>query len=68
MCRADGRCSSSGGGLDRALSQVIDGTRQSASSLDEQFEPLILKGICVDADGPKPRSDVVTGFGQAQAE
>ena len=54
MYRADGRCGSSSGGFDRALSQVIDGARQSASSLDEQFERWILKGVGMDADGAKP--------------
>ena len=68
MCRADGRCSSSGGGFDGALSQVIDGAREPASSLDEQFERLILKRVGMDADGAKPCSDVVTGFGPARAD
>jgi hypothetical protein len=45
---------------------MIYGARQSASSLDEQFECLILKGIGMDADGAKPCSDVVTGLGRLE--
>ena len=58
MCRADGRSSGSSSGFDSALSQVIDGARQSPRSLDKQFEGLILEGISMDAGGPKPRSDI----------
>src|SRR5215472_12561635 len=38
----------------------------SASSLDEQFERLIVKGISMDADGPKPRSDIITRLGRLE--
>jgi hypothetical protein len=43
--RANGWRSGGGRGFDRTLGQVIDGAGQSAGSLDEQFEPLILEGI-----------------------
>ena len=75
MCRADGWRSGGGGCFDRTLGQVINSARQSASSLDEQFERLILKGIGMNTDGAKPRSDVITGLcrlepskGQSKAE
>ena len=66
MCRADGRGSGSSGSFEGTLSQVIDGARQSAGSLDEQFERLILKGVNMDADGAKPRSDIVTRLGRLE--
>jgi len=54
---------------------VIDGARQSSRSLDKQFEGLILEGISMDADGPKPRSDIIMRLdrleptkGQSKAE
>src|SRR6516164_5430294 len=66
VCRADDRSSTSSGGFDGALSQVIDRARKSAGSLDEQFERLILKGVSMDADGPKPCRDVVTRLGRLE--
>ena len=51
MYRANGWRSGGGSSFDRTLSQVIDGTGQSAGSLDEQFEPLILERIGMDPDG-----------------
>jgi hypothetical protein len=73
--RANGWRSGAGRGFDRALSQVIDGSRQPTGSLDEQFEPLILKGIGMDTDGAKPCTNIFTGLcrlepseGQGKAE
>ena len=75
MYRANGWRSGGGRGFDRTLGQVIDGARQSVSSLDEQFEPLILEGIGMNTDSAKPCSNVVTGLcrlkpseGQSKAE
>ena len=62
MYRANGWRGSCGRGFDRTLGQVIDGPRQPAGSLDEQFEPLILEGIGMDPDGAKPCTDVFTGL------
>ncbi len=74
MSRANG-WRSIGGGFDCTLGQVIDGAGQSARSLDEQFEPLILERIGMDPDGAKPCTDVFTGLrrlepgeGQGKAE
>ena len=75
MRRANGWRSGGGRGFDRTLGQVIDGAGQSARSLDEQFEPLILEGIGMDPDRAKPCTNVVTGLcrlesseGQGKAE
>ena len=75
MYRANGWRSGGGCCFDRTLGQVIDGARQSAGSLDEQLEPLILEGIGMDPDLAKPCSDVFTGLcglepseGQSKAE
>src|SRR6266704_3290564 len=57
------------------VGQVIDGSRQPAGSLDEQFEPLILEGIGMDANGAKSCTDIFAGLcrlepreGQGKAE
>jgi len=66
MYRANGWRGGCCGGFDRTLGQVIDGPRQPASSLDEQFEPLILEGISMDADGAKSCTDVFTRLGRLE--
>ena len=75
MYRANGWRSGGSGSFDRTLGQVIDGAGQSAGSLDEQFEPLILEGIGMDPDRAQPSSNVFTGLcrlepseGQGKAE
>ena len=75
MWRADGGGGDGSGSFDGALSQVINGARKSPSSLDEQFERLILKGISMDADSSQPCTDIVARLsglkptkGQSKAE
>jgi len=68
MWRADGGGGDGSGSFDGALSQVINGARKSPSSLDEQFERLILKGISMDADSSQPCTDIVARLGGAQAD
>src|SRR6266852_2554132 len=63
---ADGWRSGGGGCFDRTLGQVIDGTRQSACGLGEQFERLVFKRVGMDTDGTKPCTDVVTGLGRLE--
>src|SRR5262249_37883078 len=60
MCCANGGARGGRGSFDCTPRQVIKGARKSACSLDEHFERLLLKGISMDADGPKPRSYIIT--------
>jgi hypothetical protein len=73
MGGADGSAGRASGLFERALGEMIDGTRQPVGGLDEQFERVVLKRVCAYRRGAQSCGDVVAGLSgikraQAKAE
>ena len=56
---ADGSVGRASGLFEGALGEMIDGTGQPVSGLNEQFERVVLKRVCAYSGGAKSCGDVV---------